>query len=62
MTNLLDPQLGLPKSLSVSETVLLLSSPDGRIFIGYLRDITERKRAEEERVRLGSQPRQAQKM
>ncbi len=36
--------------------------PHGRIFIGYLRDITERKRAEEERVRLESQLRQAQKM
>jgi signal transduction histidine kinase len=36
--------------------------PEGRIFIGYLRDITERKRAEEERVRLESQLRQAQKM
>jgi PAS domain S-box-containing protein len=36
--------------------------PDGRIFIGYLRDITERKHAEAERVRLEGQLRQAQKM
>ena len=36
--------------------------PDGRIFIGYLRDITERRRAEEERLRLEGQLRQAQKM
>ena len=35
---------------------------DGRFFIGYLRDITARKRAEAERVRLESQLRQAQKM
>ncbi len=35
---------------------------DGRIFIGYLRDIAERRRAEAERVRLESQLRQAQKM
>ncbi len=36
--------------------------PDGRIFIGYLRDITERQRAEDDRVRLEGQLRQAQKM
>jgi PAS domain S-box-containing protein len=36
--------------------------PEGRIFIGYLRDITERKHAEAERVRLEGQLRQAQKM
>ena len=35
---------------------------DGRIFIGYLRDITERRRAEDDRVRLEGQLRQAQKM
>jgi PAS domain S-box-containing protein len=35
---------------------------DGKIFIGYLRDITERKRAEEDRLRLETQLRQAQKM
>jgi PAS domain S-box-containing protein len=34
----------------------------GQIFIGYLRDITERKNAESERNRLESQLRQAQKM
>lgn len=36
--------------------------PEGRIFIGYLRDITERKRAEADRARLEAQLRQAQKM
>lgn len=35
---------------------------DGNIFIGYLRDITETKRAETERERLESQLRQSQKM
>jgi PAS domain S-box-containing protein len=34
----------------------------GEIFIGYLRDITERKQAEVERTRLEAQLRQAQKM
>ena len=36
--------------------------PHGTIFIGYLRDITERRRSEDERVRLEGQLRQAQKM
>jgi PAS domain S-box-containing protein len=36
--------------------------PEGRIFIGYLRDITERRRAEADRVQLEGQLRQAQKM
>lgn len=35
---------------------------EGTIFIGYLRDITERKQAEAERERLEDQLRQAQKM
>jgi len=35
---------------------------DGRMFIGYLRDITERQRAEEQRTRLEAQLRQSQKM
>jgi len=35
---------------------------EGKMFIGYIRDITEQKRAEEERVRLESQLRQSQKM
>jgi len=35
---------------------------EGRIFIGYLRDITQQQRAERERVTLESQLRQAQKM
>jgi len=37
-------------------------SREGDIFIGYLRDVTERRRAEEERGRLEAQLRQAQKM
>ena len=36
--------------------------PEGEIFIGYLRDITERREAEENRQRLETQLRQAQKM
>ena len=36
--------------------------PEGDIFIGYLRDISERRRSEEDRARLESQLRQAQKM
>ena len=35
---------------------------EGKIFIGYIRDITEHKRAEEERTRLEAQLRQSQKM
>ncbi|UCE89851.1 MAG: PAS domain S-box protein, partial [Pseudomonadota bacterium] len=35
---------------------------EGKIFISYIRDITERKQAEEERTRLETQLRQAQKM
>jgi PAS domain S-box-containing protein len=36
--------------------------PEGPIFIGYLRDISERKAAEEKRLQLESRLRQAQKM
>lgn len=35
---------------------------EGKIFIGYIRDITEHKRADEERTRLEAQLRQSQKM
>ena len=35
---------------------------EGKIFIGYIRDITEHKHAEEERIRLEAQLRQSQKM
>ncbi|WP_455208744.1 hybrid sensor histidine kinase/response regulator [Kaarinaea lacus] len=35
---------------------------DGKMFIGYLRDITERKHADEQRTRLEAQLRQSQKM
>jgi PAS domain S-box-containing protein len=47
-----------PAELSVD----VAQGPDGAIFIAYLRDITERQRSEDERVRLESQLRQAQKM
>jgi PAS domain S-box-containing protein len=36
--------------------------PDGPVYIGYLRDITRHKQAENERARLEEQLRQAQKM
>jgi PAS domain S-box-containing protein len=35
---------------------------EGKVFIGYIRDITEQKRAEEEQIRLEAQLRQSQKM
>jgi PAS domain S-box-containing protein len=47
-----------PVELSIS----VADGPDGRIFVGYLRDITAQKRADEERARLEAQLRQAQKM
>ncbi|MDX5446093.1 MAG: PAS domain S-box protein [Zoogloeaceae bacterium] len=47
-----------PVELSIS----VADGPDGRLFVGYLRDITAQKRAEEERGRLEAQLRQAQKM
>jgi PAS domain S-box-containing protein len=40
----------------------LAHGPEGAIFVGYLRDITGRQRAEAERARLEAQLRQAQKM
>jgi PAS domain S-box-containing protein len=43
-------------------TISVAEGAEGSIFIGYLRDITERKAAEAERERLGAQLRQAQKM
>lgn len=43
-------------------TISVAEGAEGSIFIGYLRDITERKAAEAERERLGTQLRQAQKM
>jgi len=36
--------------------------PGGKFFVGYLRDLTERRRADTERARLEAQLRQAQKM
>jgi len=36
--------------------------PGGKFFVGYLRDLTERRRADSERARLEGQLRQAQKM
>jgi PAS domain S-box-containing protein len=40
----------------------VVRSADGGLFIGYLRDITERRRAEDARAQLEAQLRQAQKM
>jgi PAS domain S-box-containing protein len=47
-----------PVELAIAEA----EGVDGRVFIGYLRDITEQKAAEQARVQLESQLRQAQKM
>jgi PAS domain S-box-containing protein len=47
-----------PVELAVS----VAEDSGGKIFIGYLRDITERKQAEQRRQRLEAQLRQAQKM
>ena len=47
-----------PAELAITAT----QGREGDIFIGYLRDITERKQAEDERGRLEAQLRQAQKM
>jgi PAS domain S-box-containing protein len=38
------------------------AAPDGRLFIGYLRDLSEKHKAEEAREQLEKQLRQAQKM
>ena len=46
----------------VELTIDVAQAAEGKIFIGYIRDITEQKRAEEERVRLEAQLRQSQKM
>jgi PAS domain S-box-containing protein len=46
----------------VELAIEVAEGPEGRIFIGYLRDITERRRSVEDRIRLESQLRQAQKM
>ncbi|MBM7062184.1 PAS domain S-box protein [Pseudomonas sp. UL073] len=43
-------------------TVSAVDNPDGLQFIGYLRDITELKHAEEQRAALAQQLRQAQRM
>jgi PAS domain S-box-containing protein len=42
--------------------IAVAQGAEGDIFIGYLRDITERRQAEEERTHLEAQLRQAQKM
>jgi len=42
--------------------IAVAKEPGGQFFVGYLRDITERKRAETERAQLEAQLRQAQKM
>jgi PAS domain S-box-containing protein len=46
----------------VELTIGVAPSHDGDIFIGYLRDISDRKHAESERAALETQLRQAQKM
>ena len=46
----------------VELTIDAARDKDGDIFIGYIRDITDRKQAEEERSRLEAQLRQSQKM
>jgi PAS domain S-box-containing protein len=48
----------LPVELAIDRA----QGPEGDFFVGYLRDITERKLAEEEHARLEAQLRQAQKM
>lgn len=42
--------------------ITVAQGPEGLIYIGYLRDISARRQAEEERSRLETQLRQAQKM
>jgi PAS domain S-box-containing protein len=42
--------------------IAVAQGTSGRLFVGYLRDITAQKRAEDERQRLEAQLRQAQKM
>jgi len=46
----------------VEITVALLDTPDGRRVFGIARDVSERKRAEEERIQLEAQLQQAQKL
>jgi PAS domain S-box-containing protein len=48
----------LPVELAIDRA----QGPEGDFFVGYLRDITDRKLAEEEHARLEAQLRQAQKM
>jgi PAS domain S-box-containing protein len=42
--------------------IAVAKEPGGQFFVGYLRDVTERTRADAERVQLEAQLRQAQKM
>jgi PAS domain S-box-containing protein len=46
----------------VELAIAMAQDRDGEVFIGYLRDISERRAAEQERLRLEAQLRQAQKM
>jgi len=46
----------------VELAITAVQNPAGNLFIGYMRDITERKTAERDRNRLQDQLRQAQKM
>lgn len=50
------------ETFPVELAIDVASSSEGTMFIGYIRDITERKQAEAERARLEAQLRQAQKM
>jgi PAS domain S-box-containing protein len=47
-----------PAELAIS----VAQGPEGNVYVGYLRDISERRRAEQERSELERQLRQAQKM
>src|SRR6185295_5885117 len=47
-----------PVELAIS----VAAAPDGNLYVGHLRDITERRRAEIQQGELESQLRQAQKM
>ncbi len=46
----------------VELTISVAAGPEGTRFIGYMRDITEREKAEDQREQLEAQLRQAQKM
>jgi PAS domain S-box-containing protein len=55
-------QRGDGSEFPVELAVGVAAVPEGSIFVGHLRDITERRRAEAQRAQLEAQLRQAQKM